>query len=417
MRKTFRLAIILLLLPFIKSAATDSNVITVAKDGSGDFQTITEAVKSLPMFTYGRVIIFIKKGVYEEKLRIENDNVTFEGEDREKTIIQYNQLRTDWDKNQDPIGPGVVNIFADDVVFKNLTIENTQPQVGPHAFAIYGFGTRTILLNCNLISKGGDTVSLWNYKNGMYYHANCYFEGSVDFVCPRGWCFIKDSKFYEHVKTASIWHAGGYNKNQKFVIRNSSFDGVEGFELGRHHYEAQFYLLNCNFSQSMSDREIYRVTYPNEPQRNRSFNWGKRYYYYNCHKVGSDLDWFKNNLGTAEGSPKPAVITARWTFDNKWDPETTDKPKIVDYKIDGDSLFLNFSERVTIVGMPVLKLNSGAEFLFYSGGENTYTRFVSKSKFSIKDLAGLKITNKAKIIGTIATVNEREADLSMKNLK
>ena len=414
MKKQILSIVVLFLLQFVKSTYADSNVITVAKDGSGDFKTVTEALKSLPMFTYGRVVIFIKNGVYEEKLRIENDNVTLEGEDREKTIIRFNQLRSHWDKNPDQIGPGVVNIFADDIIFKNMTIENTQPQIGPHAFAVYGFGTRIILLNCNLISKGGDTVSLWNYKNGMYFYVNCYFEGSVDFVCPRGWCFIKDSKFYEHVKTASIWHAGSYNKNQKLVIRNSSFDGVEGFELGRHHYEAQFYLLDCVFSKNMSDREIYRVSYPNEPQRNRAFNWGKRYYFNNCHKDGGDLDWFKNNLNTAEASPKPDEITARWTFDDRWDPESTAAPKIVNYKIDGDSLYLNFSENVTIDGLPVLKSNSGVEFKFYSGGENTFTRFVSKSKFSYKDLSGLKIINDSKIIATIASVNERKADLSIK---
>ncbi len=97
---------------------------------------------------------------------------------------------------------------------ENLTIENNQPEVGPHAFAVYGTGTRTIIENCKVLSKGGDTVSLWNYKTGMYYHAGCTFEGSVDFVCPRGWCFIKNSKFFELKQTASIWHTDGYYINQ-----------------------------------------------------------------------------------------------------------------------------------------------------------------------------------------------------------
>ncbi|MFX0137537.1 MAG: hypothetical protein ACFFDN_28120, partial [Candidatus Hodarchaeota archaeon] len=128
-----------------------------------------------------------------------------------------------------------------------MTIENSQPEIGPHAFAIYGTPNRTIIVNCNVVSKGGDTVSLWNYKQGMYYHANCFFQGAVDFVCPRGWCYIRDSRFYEVKETATLWHAGNYHPDQKFVLVNCSFDGVKGFQLGRHHYEAQFFLLDCNF--------------------------------------------------------------------------------------------------------------------------------------------------------------------------
>lgn len=413
--KKFNLFIVMLALFYsVTLFAKAKNEIVVAADGTGDVKTITEAIQKLPMFNYGRVIIFIKNGIYNEKIRIERDNVTFRGEDREKTIWQYNQIRSEWDKHKDPIGPGVLNIYADDIVVENLTLENTQPEIGPHAFTIYGFGTRTILLNCNLISKGADTVSLWDYKGGMYYHANCYFEGSVDFVCPRGWCFIKDSKFYEHKNTASIWHAGGYDINQKFVIKNSSFDGVPGFELGRHHYEAQFYLLNCSFSKNMSEQEIYRVTYPNEPERNRSYNWGKRNYFYNCSKEGGNPVWLENNLNTAPGSIKPDDITPSWTFDGKWDPETYYVPVIVDYKINNDSLYLYFSEHVTVAGKPVLKSGTGKIFNFHSGSENNTIRFVADSKFNKDDLAGLHIINEDKIIATIATVKERIADFTIR---
>jgi pectinesterase len=142
--------------------------------------------------------------------------------------------------------------------------------------------------------------------------------------------FIKDSKFYEHKNTAAIWHAGGYDINQKFVIKNSSFDGVPGFELGRHHYEAQFYLLNA-LSQKIGDQEIYRVhilTNPNETD----YNWGKRNYFYNCIKDGGNPEWLANNLNTSCFRGKWR-FTASWTFDGKWDPETKSLPTIIDLKL------------------------------------------------------------------------------------
>jgi pectinesterase len=263
----FRLSLLIVLFSTILFAK-DYHFITVAKDGSGDFKTITEAIESLPMFNYQRVVVYIKNGVYNEKIRINQDYVTLKGQSRDSTIIEFNQLRSKWVEEKDSIGPAVINIHGDDVILDNLTVENTQPEIGPHAFAVYGDRTRTIIINCNLLSKGADTVSLWDYKTGMYYHANCFFQGSVDFVCPRGWCFIRNSKFFEEKQTASIWHAGGFDKDQKFALRNCSFDGVDGFELGRHHYEAQFYLLDCKFSKNMADKPIYRVTYPEHPEKN-----------------------------------------------------------------------------------------------------------------------------------------------------
>ena len=145
-----------------------------------------------------------------------------------------------------------------------------------------------------------------------------YFEGGVDYVCPRGWCYITDSKFFGHHISASIWHDGDANKSQKFVIRHSSFDGVQGFALGRNHRDGQIFLLDCMFSKAMADTPIYW------PEGSRThWQWGDRHYYYNCHRDGGDYAWFKNNLEAAETAPKESEITAKWTFDGKWDPEET----------------------------------------------------------------------------------------------
>ncbi len=125
-----------------------------------------------------------------------------------------------------------MNINGDDVILDRLTVENSQPDTSVHAFAVMGSGTRTLLTDCRLLSRGGDTVALWNYKEGLYYHARCEFRGAVDMVCPRGWCFIRDSRFFEVKRTAAVWHAGSWDPEQKLVIKDSEFDGVSGFYSG-----------------------------------------------------------------------------------------------------------------------------------------------------------------------------------------
>ena len=392
--------------------AQQNGIITVDPKGNGDYTTITDAINSLPMFNYQRVTIFIKNGVYEEKIRFDQDYITLEGENRDSTIIKYNLLREDWIKEKDSIGPAVININGDDVIFKNLTVINTQPEIGPHAFVLYGTGTRTIITNCSMISKGGDTVSLWDYKTGMYYHSNCYFEGAVDFVCPRGWCFIRDSEFYEVKKTAAIWHAGGYDKNQKFVIRNSFFDGVKEFELGRHHYEAQFYLLDCRYSENMLDQPIFRVTYT-DTTRNRPFNWGKRYYFVNAQKEGKQFDWLSDNLNSAEENITPEMITPLWTFDGKWNPESTEGPAIIDLVIYKNEVLLKFDEQITVEGNPVLRSESNKTFSYISGAGSNTLKFTTDSEIQNEDLSDLRIVNNARILGSVASVNTRQTDFEI----
>jgi pectinesterase len=389
--------------------------IVVDRGGNGDFKTITEAIEALPMFAYQRTIIFIRSGVYEEKLRLDQNYLTLRGENRDSTIIRFSILRSAWDKDKDHLGPAVINIYGDDIVLDKLTIENTQPEIGPHAFAIYGKGTRTIITNCNVLSKGGDTVSLWNYKEGMYYHADCYFEGAVDFVCPRGWCFIRDSKFYQIKKTAALWHDGHYDPHQKFVILNSDFDGVEGFSLGRHHYQAQFYLLDCRFAANMGDRPIYLHTY-DDPAKNNPYYHGDRNYFYHCTKAGTAYAWYADNLSKAPGSPSPEKITPAWTFNGRWNPESNNPLTITGYAIDGKFVTLAFNEIVSVRGEPVFQNQSGKVFRSVRQRFNDINKlmFVAEEVITKEDLAGELILQSGDIIASVAGVHERSIGSTFK---
>jgi pectinesterase len=153
----------------------------------------------------------------------------------------------------------------------------------------------------------------------MYYHAKCHFEGWVDYVCPRGWCFITGSTFYGHNVTASLWHDGSYDKEQKFVITNSYFDGVKNFPLGRHHRDGQFIFINNTFSKNLADSAIHYPVYSPNAQ---PWKWGRRHYYFNNHRDGGDYQWFTDNLDQYQGKTlTPSMVTPQWTFGGKWDPE------------------------------------------------------------------------------------------------
>lgn len=354
--------------------------IVVAGDGSGDFRTVQAAVSSISKTNRERTVVFIKDGVYREKVRVDAAFVTLRGESRQGTRIEFPQLMDDFTKSPDELGRAVLNVNGDDFVLENLTAENTAGQIGPHAFTIYGKSDRTVIVNCDVLSHGADTVSLWLGERGRYYHANCNFRGSVDFVCPRGWCYVTNCTFYEMKPgSAAVWHDGSKGREQKFVLRDCKFDGTNGWVLARHHLDAQFYFLDCTFALTMADRPIKRVIYPlnggapseadiKKNAENDARNlWGERNYFWNSRREGGDFEWHNNNLETAANSPKPEQITAAWTFANTWNPERGDKPCVKQVKPVADQIEIVFNEAVTVKGKPQLKLRDGQMVDFVSG--------------------------------------------------
>ena len=313
------------------------NKIIVDANGNGDFKTIQDAINSLPSTSEAERTIFIRKGIYNEKLLIEKGNIVFEGEEKENTIITFAIARDEWRcEHKDDWGVATMNIRANDITLKNLTIINSfgfdfkeekiincpldtvnkQKTIGKngHQMAMRAMNcTRLKAINCHFKSLAGDTVSPWETENGMWYFKDCKMEGGVDFYCPRGWAYAENCEFYSFGGTAAIWHDGSGNEDSKTVLVNCSFKGYDGFLLGRYHRDAQFYLINCVFAGNMRDSAIYRVP------TNNTIQWGHRVYYYGCKKEdGKDFDWYKNNL---PAGVHVKDINVQWVFGKRWKPE------------------------------------------------------------------------------------------------
>jgi len=313
--------------------------------GHGNFTSIQAAINSLPDNAAEQRIIFIRNGIYREKIFINKDFISLVGEDKNKTQLVISLARDVWRcENKDDWGVATINLKGNDLVLENLTISNnfgfdninntegihidcpgdslnhfkTVKRDG-HQMALRSFGTtRLIVRNCILRAYGGDTVSPWNTDNGMFYFKDCLMEGGVDFYCPRGWAYAENCEFVAHGNVAAIWHDGSKYKDSKTVLKNCKFRGDDNFKLGRYHRDAQFYLINCSFAKNMADAPIY-LNASNPPN---IIQWGYRVYFYDSHKEGGDYAWHANNLQTAEGAPTADRITPEWTFAGKWKPST-----------------------------------------------------------------------------------------------
>jgi pectinesterase len=172
------------------------DTITVAHDGTGNYKTIQEAVNSVRDLGERRVRIFIKNGIYREKLVIPTwkTNISLIGESADSTIITGN------DFSGKPVASGsdafglpkfstftsyTVLVQGNDVILENLTIENTAGRVG-QAVALHVEGDRVIVRHCR-IRGNQDTLYTAKEESRQYYN-HCFIEGTTDFIFGEATC-------------------------------------------------------------------------------------------------------------------------------------------------------------------------------------------------------------------------------------
>jgi pectinesterase len=159
----------------------------VAKDGSGDFTTVQEAIDAVPHLRKKRTRILVRKGTYKEKLILPSTKtmVSIIGEDVMETIITYDDYasrKNSFGEEMGTSGSSGFFIFGDDFIAKNLTFSNTAGEVG-QAVAVRVDGDRILFENCRFL---GFQDTLYPHgRNSRQYYRKCYIEGTVDFIF--GW--------------------------------------------------------------------------------------------------------------------------------------------------------------------------------------------------------------------------------------
>lgn len=128
----------------------------VAKDGSGKFTTLWDAIEDCRAFMDYHKVIFVKKGVYKEKVIVPSwmTNIEILGEDRDETIITYDDhanLYIEGTKNKmGTFRTYTVKVEGNDITFKNITLENNSGRKG-QALALHTEGDRLKFINCRIL--------------------------------------------------------------------------------------------------------------------------------------------------------------------------------------------------------------------------------------------------------------------------
>jgi len=177
----------------VAAAAPQPDAI-VATDGSGQYRSVQEAISAAPMRTGKddpRWVILVKPGTYHERIYVQRErgNLLVRGEDAATTIITY-----DLHANlPGPDGQGIgtfrtptLQVDGDGMIWENLTIANGAGKPGPRAggpdvaqaVALRVDADRVVFRHCRFLGWQ-DTILV---NRGRQYFADCYIEGSVDFI-------------------------------------------------------------------------------------------------------------------------------------------------------------------------------------------------------------------------------------------
>ncbi len=186
MKKLLTLILPLLTFTSVTAANYDNpDTLVVARDGTGQFRNVAEAIEVCRAFMEYHKVIYVKKGTYKEKLIIPQwlTNIEICGEDRDQTIITWddhaNILFPATGKGMGTFRTYTLKIQGSRITLKNITIENNAARLG-QAVALHTEGDCLTFLNCRFLGHQ-DTIYTGNAKC-RHYFKDCYIEGTTDFI-------------------------------------------------------------------------------------------------------------------------------------------------------------------------------------------------------------------------------------------
>lgn len=309
-------------------------MITVAKDNSGDFNSIQQAVDSIPAGT--PETIYIKKGIYKERVEVRKNNISFVGESTDDTIITesyYARMIMPDGSKRGTFRSYTFFVYADNFTASNLTFENAAgfgDEFG-QAIAVYAEGDNITFRNCKILGHqdtlftgplpmkekqpGGFTGPTIDGIRRVVHqlYEDCYIAGEIDFIFGSATAYFKNCTLFALNRNQEInayYTAPSTYEGQAFgyVFESCTFTGncpPKSVALSRPwRIHAKTVLLNCSYSNQIIDEGF---TDWNKPESHETVYYAE----YNGHGEG-----FKPEKRAAYVHQLNESEAARYTLEN-----------------------------------------------------------------------------------------------------
>lgn len=297
------------------------DLIVVAKDGTGDFTKVQDAIDAVPENNSERRYIYIRNGVYEEKLVIPNNKplISLIGESSEHTILTYSDSSSTIGPSGSALGTtGSTSVAArgSDFTVENLTFQNTAGMYAGQAVAIRTTGDRMVFKNVRFLGFQ-DTLYV---TEGRQYFVDCYIYGDVDFIFGNATAVFENCDIVASPKGGYVT-AASTNQEAEFGYlflncRFTSESGPSKYYLGRPWRPyAHVAVINCYLGDHIRPEGWHNW---NDPANEET----AQYYEYQNYGPGANTDarvsWAK--VLTAEEAAKYTVENVLAGTDG-WNPK------------------------------------------------------------------------------------------------
>ena len=305
-----------------KAANYDNpDTIVVARDGTGQFRTIGEAIEVCRAFMDYHKVIYVKRGIYKEKLIIPQwlQNIEICGEDRDQTVITYDDHAN---IIYPPTGNGMgtfrtytLRVDGNSITVKNITIENNAARLG-QAVALHTQGDRLMFLNCRFLGNQDTVYTGMPYTRLLF--RDCYIEGTTDFIFGASTAWFEHCAIYCKINSYITAASTPQDAEFGYVFNNCTVTTAEGADkvyLGRPWRDYGYTLfMNCDLPKQIRPEGWHHW----EKQREQT----ARYLEYNNHGEGAKTD---GRVGWSRQLTKKEAqqITMGRVFSQKreWRPE------------------------------------------------------------------------------------------------
>ncbi|WP_419999470.1 pectinesterase family protein [Streptomyces boninensis] len=239
-------------------AVAAEKTLTVAKDGSGQYESVQKAIDAVPAGNKDQITIAVAPGTYRELVKIPSNkpNITVQGtgESNKDAVIVYNNAsgtpKPDGSGNYGTSGSATMHVEANDVRLQNLTVSNDFDEKknqgvikDQQAVALRTIGDRIQIVDA-LISGDQDTLLMDSPSKDVrsrVYITGSTITGNVDFIFGRATAVVDRSV----ITLKKRWNgdSGGYvtapstaaGRNGILISRSTVNGDVSGdsFHLGR----------------------------------------------------------------------------------------------------------------------------------------------------------------------------------------
>ena len=201
-------------------------LLTVSKDGSGDYTTVQAAIDAVAEGE--TATIMVKAGTYEGMVKVglrtkpSTKCISLIGEGMDKTIITAANGKNNIGSGKDVRDYATLGVFAPDFYAQDICIQNTGGKAAGQALALHMDGDRSTFYRCK-ITGYPDTHR--TKKGVRSYYKECVIEGATDYIYAGGTCW------FEHCTLNCV--AGGYiTAPEDITYYTTASDGTTKIWLG-----------------------------------------------------------------------------------------------------------------------------------------------------------------------------------------